>query len=291
MELKEFAEKLCIAVQEELGGSCKVELAEVRKNNGVIKQGLQFRKAGQKIAPLVYLSPLWEEYESGVPFWAVTWKMLSAYHESTPERMGDMEFFRHFDEVRERICFFVVRKQGNDEFLAGIPHVEFLDLAVCPYYSYQDELGEGIIRLYDSHRKMWGITTEELVGLALQNTPRVKPYKFMQMEDALREAGYDVPSDMPDKPEMYVLSNAKRSYGAACLLYPRALQEVSGGKNLFIIPSSVHETIIVPDDGQIDAESLRQMISIVNREGIAPEEVLSDSLYYYDAVAEDVRLI
>jgi len=290
MELKEFAEKVCGEVQKELGDGCEVRLEEVRRNNGVKLQGLQFKTAGQNVAPLVHLDFFWEEYRSGVPFQEIVRKVFSACRENVPEGLSDMEFFRHFDRVRERICFRLIGKAGNREFLEGLPHVGFLDLAVCFYYPYHGEAGEGIIQLHNSHAEMWGTAADELMGLALRNTPRIMPYEYMHMEDAMREAGVDIPVGEFHEPEMYVLSNKRKNWGAACMLYPGALGEVSGGRNLFIIPSSVHEIIVVPDDGQTGAENLKQMIFEVNREKVAPEEVLSDSLYYYDAAAEEVRL-
>ena len=50
----------------------------------------------------------------------------------------------------------------------------------------------------------------------------------------------------------------------------------------------MHETIILPDNGKGSPEAFRGMIAEVNSTQVAPEEVLSDSLYYYDAAKKEV---
>lgn len=88
---------------------------------------------------------------------------------------------------------------------------------------------------------------------------------------------------------MKVLSNLKRTYGAACILYPGVLEKISGkGGKLYIIPSSIHETIILPYDEVYSVEELKKMIHEVNSLNLPPEEVLSDSLYYYDSALKEI---
>ncbi len=98
----------------------------------------------------------------------------------------------------------------------------------------------------------------------------------------------------PDEIPMKVLTNSKRSSGAVCILYPGVLEEVAAermGGDFYIIPSSVHEVILLPDDGRLLEENLKEMIFEVNRTKVDPEEVLSDNLYYYDAERKETRLL
>ena len=68
------------------------------------------------------------------------------------------------------------------------------------------------------------------------------------------------------------------------MLYPGVLKEMADriGGDFFIIPSSVHEVILLPDTDKGLNEALKQLIWEVNRTKVAPEEVLSDALYRYD---------
>ena len=54
------------------------------------------------------------------------------------------------------------------------------------------------------------------------------------------------------------------------------------GNDFFILPSSIHEMLILPDDGQVDAEMLKDMVKEVNATQVAPEERLTDDVYHYD---------
>ncbi len=85
---------------------------------------------------------------------------------------------------------------------------------------------------------------------------------------------------------MLVLSNATTQNGASALFYPDVLEKIGeqAGQNFFILPSSIHETLIVPDDGRFDYQMLESMVKEINAaERVAPEDRLSDSVYHYDS--------
>ncbi len=52
--------------------------------------------------------------------------------------------------------------------------------------------------------------------------------------------------------------------------------------NYYILPSSIHETIVVPDDGNTKRQDLEAMVKAVNQNQVAPEERLTNSVYHYD---------
>lgn len=182
--------------------------------------------------------------------------------------------------------------------------MDYLDLAICFFYAYySDEMGEGSILIHNSHMEMWHTCMEDLFQLARVNTPVLFPWKYGTLWEIVREdirAGQEegggeaaLQASVPDVIPMRVLTNSKRSYGAACILYPGVLEEVAQrmGGSFYILPSSIHETILLPYDGMLSVESIKEMISVVNRTQVDPEEVLSDSLYYYDAEVNDIRLL
>jgi hypothetical protein len=82
---------------------------------------------------------------------------------------------------------------------------------------------------------------------------------------------------------MYVLTNYKGINGASCLLYPEILDQIGDKLNadFYILPSSIHELILIIDDGKMNPISLREMVCEVNQTQVAADEVLSDQVYYY----------
>lgn len=304
MEFKEFTQNICSEVERELGEDFRVEVREIKKNNGIVLQGLMIAPETdgvQNVVPTIYLNDLFKAYRSGMDFEAVIKKLLTVYWENAPKCI-DMEFFRSFEKVKSRICFRLIGKARNEELLEDVPHMEFLDLAICFYYAYQGEpLREGTILIHNSHMEMWGTCVEELYALAQENTPSLFPWECSSLDEILKGlTGWDICEEDGDSKNssfrdipMRVLSNQKRLHGASCVLYPGLLEELAlmRQRNLYILPSSLHEVILLEDTGREDEEELRQMIAFVNATEVAPVEVLSDSLYYYDIEEKRVRII
>ena len=300
--MDEFAAKVCAAIEDEMGKKVHIEVREVRKNNGVVLHGLMVSSEGQAVVPTVYLEKFLEAYESGTPFRAIVDRLVDISREEAAKPPIKMDFFRSFEEVRDGICYRLIRQEGNEGLLEEIPHIVFLDLAICFYYAYHGmELGDGTILIYNTHVEMWGTSVAELYSLAKRNTPRLFPWEYQGIGELMREMeGEDgkepcldpVEASFLDVP-MKVLSNRKRIHGAACILYPGVLQKIAWREgDLFIIPSSLHEVILLPKAGAgvPKAEDLKEIVREVNRTQLAPEEVLSDSLYYYDSLREEILL-
>lgn len=305
MEIKEFAVKVRNAIEKRIGEGYTVRLQEVQKNNGIILQGLLILAEEKNISPTIYLNSFWEAYENGIPFALIVERIMQIYEEDTPKESIDMSFFKEFDKVKERICFRLISAAQNEELLAQIPHVAYLDMAICFYYAYYSEiLGNGSILIYNNHLDMWHTTTEELLALARHNTPKLFPLETNSMEETIREMlsrqeeaecellleeYHEFFRTVP----MQVVSNTSRVHGAACILYPDMLKAMAEGlqRNLYVIPSSIHEIIVLPDSGREDTGRLREIISEVNCTQVEPEEILSDNLYYYDRLLEQLRII
>ena len=302
MDINAFANKVCNAVKRELGDDYRVEVKRVRKNNGIVRYGLVILFREQNVAPTIYLDAYLEAYERGSTFGMLVSRLLSAYCGGKPGENVDLEFFRSFDKVQDRICDRLVGREGNEELLQDVPHIEFLDLAVCFYYAYQgDMLGEGSILIHNSHVEMWKTCTAELLGLAQENTPRLFPWICCSLREILSQMSGSDGNRMEDGQQeffwnevpMKVLSNAKRIYGAVSMLYPGVLDAVAEKerRSFYILPSSVHEVILLTDRGEGNAEAFKQMIVEINATQVAPEEVLSNSLYYYDFAEKKVKMI
>ena len=307
MEINEFAQKMKRAMTEVLGDGYEVRLQEVQKNNGVLLQGMIILAKEQNVSPTIYLNPFWEAYEGGVTLGELTRRILQIYREDTPKGNIDMSFFRKFEFVKDRICYRLIHAKQNAELLEKIPHIRFLDLAICFYYAYEsEELGRGTILIHNTHLNLWQTTPAELMCLAQSNTPEIFPWECNSMETVVKqllkeeeeatgrklleeEEEEQFLADMP----MLILSNNRKIYGAACILYPNLLAELAEKfkSNFYILPSSVHEVILLLDHGKDRPEQLRAMITEVNCTQVEPEEVLSNSLYYYESQEKKVKII
>ncbi len=216
-------------------------------------------------------------------------RILEAY-ENSPSEGVDMSFLREFSMVKDRLCMKLVNRESNLELLSEVPYREFLDMAVVYYVDYYDPVvGAGTIQVYNSHMEMWGVSEEELWEVAGINTPERKPGEIESVDDILAEAfrgdGSECGcSNIGESPmPMLVITNTERMYGAVAVLYSGVLKCAADkiDSDLFILPSSLHEVIVIPMTEGREAAKLREIVMEVNRKELQPEEVLSDNVYIY----------
>ena len=126
---------------------------------------------------------------------------------------------------------------------------------------------------------------------------RLLPPSLIPLEEFLEEIVKDRGMHLEELPEgfpkMYVLTNLLKRYGAAALLYPGTLKKAGEvlGSDFAILPSSIHEVLLLPDDKAQNYDFYRQMVSEVNRTQVDPEEVLSFNLYRYDREKAEIEAI
>ena len=91
---------------------------------------------------------------------------------------------------------------------------------------------------------------------------------------------------------MYILTNTEKLHGAACILYQQLLEEFAKkvNDNLYILPSSVHEIIMIPASFAGKASELRQMVEEINATQVEEEEVLSDSVYFFNRLTRKLEM-
>ena len=287
MKYEEFIRQVQARLAEKLGDEVRAERRLIVKNNGVALEGITIMEEGKKISPVIYLKDYYVVYQKGVTLEEVTEDILKVYEKSRVSASADSDFYKDFEKVAPRVACKLVNYNRNEELLQRIPHICCLDLALVFYYALEDEeIGSGTILIFNSHLDMWGITRERLYEIARRNTPRIYPHEFREMREILEESFGEMGQIAEDKEElpMYVLSNAAHSFGAVYILYDSVLAGIAEEleDDFYILPSSVHECIIVPLNVQAAREELEDMVFEINRTQVLPEDVLSDQVYLYE---------
>ena len=175
----------------------------------------------------------------------------------------------------------------------------------CPYCSGNKVLKgvNDLATLYPELVDEWdGVTTEELHDIALHNLSESQiEFKTMRdvlvdmmFPDGIREGdprAFMLPPE-EENPSMYVLSNADKLNGAAALLEAKTMEDISEklGGDFIVLPSSVHETIVLPLNEDMDRHTLEAMVQDVNVGQVALEERLSDHVYMYDSQEKELVL-
>ena len=195
------------------------------------------------------------------------------------------EKVKSYDFVKGRIIYRLVNRERNRKLLEDVPYKEYLDLAIVYYVLLEmDEYGMASMLVRREHLKMWKVSEEDIYYRACKNTQKLLPYDFSTMRSVIMEL-LEIGREIEEQTgKMYILSNVMRSYGACAMMYPDLLRKIGEEleENYYILPSSVHETIIVAESEAPGKEELCEMIEEINETQVEEEEVLSNRAYYYE---------
>ncbi len=288
---KEVADGIRDYLPEEFIGA-KVDIRTVEKNNNRKYAALTVRHADRNIAPVVYLDPYYERYEVDKDMGMVLSDIAKVIASHDPAESFDMAQIMDFDRVKDRIIPRLVGQKWNKDMLAATPNTPVADLAVT-YHVVLDGFTEGYASVPVSYEMLgvWGKDVSEIHALSIQNMHMRTPSTYQPLGEVLgscvpdgKDAGMPDVSDVGNL--MYVLTNESKLHGAAAVLDPNMAETVAAsfGGNFYLLPSSVHEWLVVPADGADTAE-LAAMVREVNDTQVADEDVLSDHAYRF-TVAE-----
>jgi hypothetical protein len=290
MEFTSFTTLVRDEVEKKAGDNYIVRLNEVRKNNGLVLSGLTVMHNESNISPTIYLNNYYDAYINGnITLISVVNDVMDTYHRNKVSQNVDMRYFVDYTKVKDRIVYKLINTEKNRELLEDVPHVEFLDLSIvfqCIVSKNEDSIAS--ILIHNAHMKLWNISLEELYRTARDNTQRLLGYEITNMNDILEEI-LDCDEDfsmkeLSEETIMYVITNKNRVDGAACIIYPDLLSDfaLSLDSGFYVIPSSIHEVIIVPAEDMSEADDIKSMIREINDTQVKMEEILSYSLYYFD---------
>lgn len=292
MNFQEFVDKVKEAIRDALPESfrdAQVSVEPFRKLN-TSYLGLQVKKEGQTVVPNINLDAHFREYqETGKPFADVLTAIAEQVQLGPPM---ETEWLKDYSQVKEKLFIRVSDAKENEAFLRMAPHKEVDGLAISYHIAFEGLHGvEASTPVTYKMMEMFGVTEEQLHADALESTQRLYPVQYTSMAEVMNKMmGIDADMDpdmMPatEGPQLMVLTNMQGIHGAATLFYPGQLEAIAQqmGSDFFVLPSSVHETLILPDDGTAEPDSLQFMVREINQSTVAPEDRLSDFVYHYDS--------
>lgn len=293
MNYEDFARVMQAQIQERLGEQAQIKRHEVVKNNGVRLDALSISEGDSRFLPTVYLNEYYPLYLDGAPISKLTDQIEARYRRNRVKSSLDLSFFNDYEKVKDRLACRLVNYRKNEELLREVPHMRFLDLAAVVYYLFEDDqLGTGTVLVRGEHKESWRVTQEELFEAARANTLRLLPADFMSLKQAVERQCALTEEQQESACSMYVLTNRENYFGAGCLLFDSVLQEIGQKlrEDFWVLPSSVHECIIIPESYDISKEALSEMVRDINRCGVAQEDFLSDEVYCYKRAVHKLSL-
>ena len=288
MDYKTYKESLREKVQEELGENVSVYYTEMVKNNKVKKEALVLQTKEENTTPMIFVDSLLEAYACTGNIEESKNTVLEIY-KRRDDVLAEWNGF-DWEQVKPYIRIRLVRMDGNEEYLKDKPYKKVLDLAMIFVVLLNEKEGEMAAQVLWTQMEVWGIDIEELYLTAIDN--------FRKEEFTITNMASLFPTELAEELEMgidmYIFSTKNRIHGARAMLRVDMLKTFANEKgcNLFILPSSVHEVLLICDEKGICVAGLKAMVSTVNsdQDAIEVEEVLSDSVYYYDRGKGKVRI-
>lgn len=303
MGFEEFREKILQEIHVKADGAFQVKKHDVIRNNNVKQAGIAVVVKGEiDIGPCVYLDEFYREYESdGMKFDEIVdevYRLILKYGEDMPD--VDLSGFRNWETVHGDIYPKLVNAKQNKELLEKIPHRDFLDLAVVYYAVARDHAREdiGTVLIYNGHMEIWGQEEENLYQTAMMNMRADGEADFAAIETVVKRIVPDfifpaLPGNVPGNTSMYILTNNSKRFGAAEILDKRTLRMIADkvGDRFIVLPSSVHETIILPTKDETEYGHLADMVREVNDTDVDIEERLSYHVYVYSRDEETLQIV
>lgn len=298
MDIDSFMEEIRERLQAYYRDEYKVDIHNVIKNNDSLQHGITILKSGSNLSPNIYLDDEYDAYINGKSMESITSSIIAIRSECADDTDFDAGRLKSYEQVRESLSIRLVSSTMNRLTLKDMPHVDYVDMAVIFAVDIESsDMGKGQVVIRNEHLKMWDKTVDRLYADALSNMIHKAPPLLKDMVSLLGEMmGDRLNEDMDisrqyDGCNMYVLTNQSKNFGAAVMVYPGVLKDVADilDGDYYVIPSSVHELIIIPvgdtEDKWDRSEELSEMVREINDAQLSPEEVLSDHVYRYHAAS------
>lgn len=250
---------------------------EVEKTNGIVYIGVSIPNE-TNICPNIYIDQMYEEK------WSVE-KAVEEVQKINERYKGSMSFdpneFMDYKNAKRGIKARLYNATTKASIYRDASEYGFEGLIIVPVYQVNENAS---IKINAEHIKSWGVTADEVIDLAMEQSKQdgyeiqsmiSMMMKLMGVEQAEAELmGFE------DDGRMYVLSNKNKMFGAigTILLADELKKRFPSG--YIVIPSSVHEAIIMPRD-IADEGILNDLVNDVNRTEVAPEEVLGSKVYIF----------
>ena len=269
-----------------------ISIATVTKNNDQKLDGLMIKHADSNICPNIYLNSYFSQYEDGRQLEDILKAIVEVRISHEMPQDFDVSRLTNFDTVKERITCRLVNAEQNAEYLSDKPHTMIADLAVT-YYVIIGKDGNGTMTAPVTNHLMedYGVDAKTLHQIAKDNMESLNTTTFKSLSEVMIEMigaeGAELMgvNPSPEEEQLYVLSNIDQLHGAAALLNDTKMSEINARfpNGFYILPSSVHEVLIVPKTELTDLKTLEDMVREINATQVALEDRLSDHVYAYDA--------
>lgn len=303
LSFKDFTNEVLEKLKERLGYKYNFQVTEVEKNNNVKKIAILAREHEESSSIVVYVEDYYEEYINGVCIEQIVYSM-SAFIQSNHIEIN-VEEIKDYEQIKDRLFFRLINYEANKASLRNVPHIKYLDLSIIFCLSFKGD-GYMTVTINNNLMEIWEKTVKELYEQTKKNTPILFDESFKSINEVLLELLKERLGDKQDELDkmekllaeqeiipLYVLTNKIGINGAAVILYDNVLKMIAEEleSDLIIIPSSIHEVLILAFREDLSMSELKEMVHNVNKSEVPIVDILSDNVYRYSREDDKVYIV
>ena len=260
----------------------KIHIEQVHKNNGIICTGMAICLKGESITPNIYLEYFYNLYKGGQNMEDVLGLIRDEYNQAHNNIIT--KSYNDLSENNLDECLFLklVNYEKNKDMLADCPHIRFLDLAITfRFLVRKDEEGIASAIIRNKDMESWSISEEELYKIGKENGRKLFKPSITPLENILSDILDGI--ETADCYGIQVLTNDIGINGAIYMAYEDILKEYADSidSDLYILPSSIHEVLLLPYDEEIKKGDLASMVKDINEYVVDDMDFLSDEVYLF----------
>ena len=268
----------------------------VKKSSGREYEALMIspKDRHMSVTPALNLNEAFRKYENGMDFEEVLDDLADIRMNATLPNFNKDDFF-DYEKIKDRIVPRLINTAANKEYLADKPHKDIEDLSIVYAVRItEDSQGFSEAVITNDLANMWGVTAQDLHERAMDYIAE-RPPLFQNIESVLYgdKENLEIEDVEPDDYHVpfFILTNQQKTKGAVMAVNPKTMDRITAKfGEVYVIPSSVDETLIVPKSYVDDVESLERMVREVNANEVRPEDQLSNNIYEYDPKTHTLKI-
>ena len=296
MDYEEFKEQFVKDVEERLheqGTEVSIRVQTVNKLNKSYEAATITPK-GSNVGVSIDIGGFYNAMEDGASYDEVVSKATELASSGIAQRPDfDISSFSDYSKMKDKLVLEIVSAETNAKMLATAPHQNIEDMAVVYRFLLDsNDDGQLSVLVTNEQLKNMRVTPEQLYADAMENAPKLRPAIIKGMSEVMvgmmgaeRAEMMGITLLTPEEEQSFVAMVPDKMHGAAVLAYKGFLEQVAEkvGGDFFVLPSSIHEVLIIPDHGEMDLRELEDMVRNINATQVDPVDKLTDSVYHYDS--------
>ena len=294
---KEFYDEIINAIREEIPEEIRdmmeVDIREIVKANDTVLHGVVIKAPEQVIVPTIYIEDCIKQLPEDFAMKDLAEAIVSLYQVGMRETPAIESFSLEFDDIKDKLVVQLAEVDRNRDRLKELAYKPLDNGMVMLAYVVVQEDERGSMRFAVTKDIVEGqnYDIDKMFETAMKNNEPV----LVDISDAIFSDGIEFAENLFDKemgdklPDgMYTLTNSSTNLGAAVLYYPDIQKRIGDmlQNSYYVLPSSIHEVMILPCSVNDNPEFLRKMVKEANETAVNPQEVLSDRIFMYDREKE-----